>query len=378
MRISLEEAERKIHPDVAKWETREAKPTVNQLRKASRVYKRPMAAFFLEAPPTTFRVPHDYRRIPGEPEPRISTEFLGEFRVAQYRRQVALEIAEEGELSNDISELVGSIAMSTKPELACSGYREKLEARMTRKPSEWRTNYDAFNAWREAIESYGVLVTHFTGVAVEEIRGYAITEVPLPVIGLNGADSPNARIFSLLHEFAHILLGKPGVSNLKQYPVVASSDQKVERWCNQFAAEVLIPESVFLGINLVAETQGQSDWNDEEIEELANRFFVSRLAIISRLIGLGKAPFELFVRKRNEYKREAEEAGSEKSGFLRYHDKIVRAVGKPFARIVLGAYDREAITASDLAEYLGMRLKHLGNVRAALSPSRARMADGTE
>lgn len=376
--MSVEEAESKIHPDVAKWEAQETKPTVTQLRKASRAYKRPMAAFFLPAPPTTFRVPHDYRRVPGEPEPRISPEFLGEFRAAQFRRQVALEVAEEGEIPDDIAELVGSVTMKTRPETACRGYREKLEARMTNKSSEWRTSYDAFNAWREAIESLGVLVTHFSGVAVEEIRGYAITEAPLPVIGLNGSDRPNARIFSLLHEFAHILLGKPGVSNLRQYPTVASSDQRVERWCNRFAAEVLIPESVFLRIKSVAATRGERDWDDEEIEELANRFFVSRLALVARLVGLKKASFGFFVRKRNEYKREAEEASSETSGFMRYHNKIVRAVGKPFARIVVGAYDREAITASDLAEYLGMRLKHLGNVRAALSPLRAGMGDATE
>jgi Zn-dependent peptidase ImmA (M78 family) len=372
----MEEAESRIGAAVSKWEAGELEPTVRQLREACRVYKRPLAAFFLTIPPTTFRVPHDYRRLPGELEPRLSPEFLGEFRAARYRRRIALEVASEGEIPEEISNLIGSVTTKTRPEKACAGYRDKLVERMSK--TSWSSRYDAFNSWREAIEHFGVLVSHFSGVKVREVRGYAITDTPLPLIGLNSSDSVNGRIFTLLHEFAHLLLGKPGVSNLKEYPSVISADQRIEQWCNAFAAEVLVPTSVFMSISDVKDTSGERMWDDDDLSRLASKFFVSRDVILGRLLTFGKVSSSFYWSKLEEYRKAAEEASSESGGFIRHHQKIVRGVGKPFARIVVGAYDREAITASDLAEYLGMRLKHLGNVRTALSPSRAGTGDVIE
>jgi len=375
MRLSVEDAESKIGAAVSKWESGELEPTVVQLRKACAVYKRPMAAFFLSEPPTTFAVPHDYRRIPGERSPALSPEFLAEFRAARYRRKIALEVAERDEIPDEITELVGSISTTTPVRNAASGYRDKLIERMAN--TTWTTRYDAFNAWRESIEQLGVLVSHFAGVSVDEVRGFAITDTPLPLIGLNSSDSINARIFTLLHEFGHLLLGKPGVSNLKENPQVVFADQKIEQWCNAFAAEVLVPTSSLLSIGVVIRTKSERNWEEGELSEIADKFSVSRAVILGRLLTLGKTSSKFYWSKLEAYRRAAEEA-EPSSGFPPYHRRIVRAVGKPFARIVVGAYDREAITPSDLAEYLGMRLKHLDKVREDLSLSRARTGELAE
>ncbi len=384
MRMSVEDAEKKIglsEGRIAEWEdaSSEIEPTVIQLRKACSVYKRPMAAFYLPKPPSTFRVPHDYRRLPGENEPTLSPEFLAEFRAARYRRSIALEVAEKGEIPVTIERLVATVRTSHDVTKLAPKVRKNLREAMPHR--NWKDSYDAFNSWREAIENLGVLVSHFSRVAVEEVRGFAITETPLPLIGLNGADSPNARIFTLLHEFAHILLGKPGVSNLKEYPKVVSADQKVERWCNALSAEVLVPRKAFL--KQIVDLNASSEWNDEDISELANEFFVSREVILGRLLTLGHMTQENYWDKMQAYRRAAIAAVAEKkkeksSGGPPVHRRIVRSVGKPFARIVVGAYDRRAITPSDLAEYLGMRLKHLGNVRAALSLSTVGSSESSE
>ena len=77
MRLSIEEAERRIRAKVSKWESGELEPTVVQLREACRVYRRPMAAFFLPEPPTTFSVPHDYRRAPRRAGANVVPGVLG-------------------------------------------------------------------------------------------------------------------------------------------------------------------------------------------------------------------------------------------------------------------------------------------------------------
>ena len=41
-------------------------------------------------------------------------------------------------------------------------------------------------------------------------------------------------------------------------------------------------------------------------------------------------------------------------------------LGKQFIRIVLGAYHQEAITSSEVSDYLGTRLKHLPKIERAV------------
>ena len=50
---------------VEQWEAGSAAPSIPQLREAARVYKRPLAVFFLSLPPDgNFDVMHDFRRFP--------------------------------------------------------------------------------------------------------------------------------------------------------------------------------------------------------------------------------------------------------------------------------------------------------------------------
>src|SRR5437667_197854 len=47
------------------WERGEDRPTIAQLRKLGEVYKRPIAVFFLPAPPKDFDPQREFRRLPG-------------------------------------------------------------------------------------------------------------------------------------------------------------------------------------------------------------------------------------------------------------------------------------------------------------------------
>ena len=51
------------------------------------------------------------------------------------------------------------------------------------------------------------------GIDVDEMRGFALSDHPLPVIVVNKKDSVRGRIFSMLHELAHILLGDSSISD---------------------------------------------------------------------------------------------------------------------------------------------------------------------
>jgi len=74
------------------WETGKGKPSIPQLRRLAKLYRRPMAAFYLPARPRNFTVAKDFRRLPHQPPIAYPTALLFAFRAADYRRDVVLEL----------------------------------------------------------------------------------------------------------------------------------------------------------------------------------------------------------------------------------------------------------------------------------------------
>ena len=67
---------------------------------------------------------------------------------------------------------------------------------------------------------------------LDEMRGLCIFHDKIPIIILNGKDTPNGRIFSLFHELTHLLLAESAICG-----------DDVEIFCNSVAGEFLVPES---------------------------------------------------------------------------------------------------------------------------------------
>jgi len=359
--MDIEEASGRIHvkPDrLRAWETGELWPTIRQAREMARVYRRPLAAFYLPERPSElgFSVPHDFRRLPKDQPRELSPELIAEIRRIEYLREAAVELTDE--VSEHAREFVGQTRLG-EPIQEVANRVGKLLGFPVAARQNWRTDYDALNGWREAIENQGVLVMHLEHVETQEVRGIAIAEPALPLIALNGKDSPNGRVFTLLHEFIHLMLGATGMSNMRIGLRPRSPDQRTEQFCNYVAGEVLVPRRELLNHSSVRDTQGIQDWPDEVIAHLARDFGASREVIVRRLLILNKTGEAFYRRKRQEYARERSARGRSRGGPIPMSRRIIWAIGQPFARLALSAYYREAISGSELAELLGTRLKHL-------------------
>jgi Zn-dependent peptidase ImmA (M78 family) len=144
-----------------------------------------------------------------------------------------------------------------------------------------------------------------------------------PLVFLNGSDTKAAQMFTLAHEIAHIWLGESAVSNAEPSDV---PDHRIERWCNEVAAELLVPLEVF-----------QNDYDRNaglriEMDRLARRFKVSTLVILRRMRDAGLSG----VRFRETYDAEVEKlrAISAGSGGNFYLTLGARA-SKRFARALV-------------------------------------------
>jgi Zn-dependent peptidase ImmA (M78 family) len=174
---------------------------------------------------------------------------------------------------------VGTLTVGSDVVDAANQMREVLRFAPNERGSSWS---EAFRLLVEAAERNGVLVivngvvgsnTH-RKLDPKEFRGFALADALAPVIFVNGADTKAAQIFTLAHELVHIWLGESAISDAD---IATTSTNAIERWCNQVAAEFLLPAAWLEGYTL--------DLNEvtEALEQLARRFKVSTLAALRRL-----------------------------------------------------------------------------------------------
>src|SRR5262249_38324902 len=104
----------------------------------------------------------------------------------------------------------------------------------------WPTPPQAFRYWRHQVERAGVFVQIIDLGPENLCRGFTIfDERGIPAAVINGQDSEGpARTFTLFHEYAHLLIRKPGVSDQNR-------KNATEKWCNEFAAYFLMPPDKF-------------------------------------------------------------------------------------------------------------------------------------
>jgi Zn-dependent peptidase ImmA (M78 family) len=232
----------------------------------------------------------------------------------------------------------------------------------------------AFNAWRNRIEALGVLVFQATRLASDEASGFAISHEQLPVIVVNRRDAPSRRTFSLLHEFAHLMLRVSGVSDLETDAARPPEDQRIEVFCNHVAAAALMPRQRILALTGTSGGEvSPREFSDTEISDLARSFGVSREALVRRLLTFGLVSDDFYGRKRAQYLAEFTAAqdrrrAAEKQDSVRRNmpQEALSNLGRPLVEMVLGTYYRDLITLSDVSDYLGIKTKHIPKLESVV------------
>ena len=357
---------------VAAWEAGSDQPSISQLRRLATLYKRPLAVLYLPERPLTFQSMHDFRRLPESGSRPYSPELAFEIRLAQQRRELALELAEE-----DSDEEFPAFALNTTLDAAVEDVGRQVRDALSVNfdiQSKWRDTGAAFIAWRTRIEELGVLVFQTTRVESSEASGFAYWAPKLPLIAVNRKDAMGRRLFSLLHELAHLMIHQSGVSDLDDGRRQVS-DQRVEVFCNKVAAAALMPKLQFLSQPTIGNApSGRREWSDEDIATLAKTFSVSREAVVRRLLTLERTTDAFYRQKRTHYLQEyaamqARKRQQENKKPIPRNMPLetVSSVGRPLIRLLLSQYHARRLSLSEVSGFLGVKVRHLPRIEDRLA-----------
>ena len=360
---------------VAAWESGERRPTVRQVESLARFLHRPLSIFFLPSPPELPPLAAEYRRLPGVKVGAESPQLRLALRQMLNRRDYALNLYEE--LGEPIPVFDGAAHLSE----SAASVGERLRARLgvaIDKQTAWANEWQAWRDWRAAVESAGVLVFQFNKVALEEARGLTLLDTPLPVVGINSKERvPEAKAFTLLHEVVHLMLAA-GNEERPALQEQRSNEQwaVVERFAESAASHALVPEGA-LRRSVEAAGANGGDWSTQEVRRLARRFWITPLAMATRLRESGYMSWSRYNEWRGEWSDYVASLPTRTGGFATPAEKAMNRHGRPFVQLVLEAMSGNRISSVDAARYLELKFQHFEQLRTLVSgPGTGAAANG--
>lgn len=335
---------------LVEWERGEAQPTFKQLEDFARATHVPFGYFFLPAPPVE-RIPiPDLRTIRHQEISHPSPNLLETIYTMQ-RRQAWLR-EELIECEAEPLAFVGSARVSDDPQGVGREMRRILGLAdgWAAKVRTWR---EAVGELRRIIENLGVTAV-INGVVgnnthrkldVEEFRGFALSDEYAPLVFINGADAKSAQMFTLVHELAHIWLGESALTNTS---LTSQPSQEIEVWCDQAAAEFLVPADEL-----------RACWRDARRDEspfgtIARQFKVSPIAAGRRAMDLRLVSREEFFSFYEQRIAREQKPRSDSTGGDFYSNQNMR-VGERFALQVILAAKEGRVSFKESYDLTGLR-----------------------
>jgi Zn-dependent peptidase ImmA (M78 family) len=339
-------------------ESGEKQPTLEELKAFSKTYKRTIATLLLNKPPKEKPLPTDRRTIDSKELGHFHEKTIMSVRKARALAQSFFELREEMGIPFPSFNLSASI--QDNPQEVAVRIREKLQLDEIREIENIRF---ALEACIEKIESIGVAVFQLS-LTQDNVRGFAIVDDIIPIIGIKrGGEPPHSKTFTLFHELGHVLLNEGAISDLSLNP-----QWELEKWCNAFAAEMLIPTAELLKKDLVREYQrrGQKSWVKKDLVELANQFHVGPLAMLRSLLENGLTTKAFYKEKHDKWNKPQFGKAKNPEG-RNLAREAVQEKGKTYIGLAFKAFDQNRINIKDLSDFLGVKLSYIPKTRQLLN-----------
>lgn len=345
---------------VRSWEEGTAAPTYVQLEAlAYKVYKRPVALFFFPEPPSEPDPRHEFRTLPD-----TEIEELGADTRLKVREAVALQLS--------LAELTGGVNPAPRRILKDLTITSLADARSAAKrvrdylginldqQSEWTSREQALKEWRAAVEDVGVFVFK-DSFKDRDVSGFSLYDSEFPVIVINNSTAPSRQIFTLFHELGHLLAHEGGVTKEDDQFInfLSGEARRIEVFCNQFAAEFLVPLQDFRSFLRRVGT------GEQGIAELSDRYKVSKEVILRRLLDMGLVSSEFYEQRAKQWARDYEQFRVARRGKPTYYRTKMAYLSERYTNLAFSSYYRGVISVEKLADYLNVKVRSVPGLEQA-------------
>lgn len=334
------------NPMVESWIKGEKFPTVKQLENFTHKVHVPFGYMFLPQPPNE-TIPLSFFRTGKNSTNKVSLNVFHTVQIIQDRQNWLTEYLEE--LNFPELEFVGKFNIKDNYIDIVNDIRNMLKLEL-----DWASKH---NKWEEAldyltlkIEEAGIIVT-YNGIVgnnthrvidVNECRGFVLVNKKAPFLFINSADAKAAQMFTIIHELAHVWLGKSaGFDNANLLP----ADDPLELLCDKIAAELLVPEIYFI-----------KKWETSQNFNYLSRIFkVSPIVIGRRALDLKLITFPRFMQFYNEYMNEIKERKDRQSSGGDFYATTKKRISLRFAAFVNNAVKENKLLYRDAYKLTNMK-----------------------
>jgi Zn-dependent peptidase ImmA (M78 family) len=333
-------------PNVENWLYNIKNPTVKQLEKFANRVHIPFGYLFLPEPPQE-NIPFPFFRTGGNQTNKVSLNIYDTILILLRRQDWLTDYLIENE--QEPLSFVGKYNESTSFTTIVTDIRKTLGLN-PEWASDFKTFEDTLTFITNKIEEVGIII-NFNGVVennthrpilVEECRGFVIVNHVAPFMFINAADAKAAQLFTIIHELAHIWLGKSaGFDNEKLQP----ADDPIEKLCDKVAAEFLVPAESLLRV-----------WKEKPSIDYAKRYFkVSPIVIGRRALDLGLITKKEFFQFYNEYMKGIQFKKDNQGGGGDFYATARKRISVSFAAYVNQAVNQNKLLYRDAYKITGLR-----------------------
>jgi Zn-dependent peptidase ImmA (M78 family) len=341
------------------WESGSAQPELEHLETLAEVYVCPVGYFFLKEVPVE-TIPLSFRGLSPEKQGKLkplSQQTLHRFLeladwttllIEEEKLEWSASLRPQTQLRGDISE-VESLVQQERKRL---GFTPDVRKR-------WTDADDAFIWWRKQIEEQGVFCFQMK-LEIGDIRGASIwfkSRYPFILVNHQDIETATGRMFTLLHEYAHIISGGEGV--VCDFRGLRPA-QGPEPFANRFAARMLLSfEDLQRKLNELHKHEYSENWSDNLLDELRQPFFVSRDVVAIALQEMNLSPGNFYNKKRAMWEKR-KPFGRGGGGRHPTNNEIkLREIGYSLTRILSRSGKEGSIPVDDLSSVLGMKIEKI-------------------
>lgn len=336
--------------------------TFSLLQAISNAYGVSLVTLFLPSAPPHSEQPTDFRTLKGR-APILGKETISAIRNTQRFMEAINELIQDVPGSYQQPDLP-QVNLSDNPEAIANVERGRLKVTVQTQHS-WPNPSKAFDAWRWHVEQLGILVFTFH-MPIKDCLGFALNNDGLPAIVVNSNYDDAGQIFTLFHEYAHVLLRQFGICGRTE----KVDDKKIEVFSNNFAASLLMPKHEVTDIAELCSLNNQTKLEFDNVLEagrsISNYFKVSVESAILRIERLGLAP----LGSHYEYGLRMQGRGKTQQGghVVPYYRRYLNRFGNRYLSIILSALHENHINAVEAYDMLGgVKSRHFRDLETDLT-----------